>query len=96
MHLFSQYDDHERNCKPVNDMCFSLILSYAILLLIISWSHILYLTDIPRQREEYEVIYGTRRNAECHITSILRAVLFYDKLTLHFCHKIKQSYPTQT
>ena len=23
-----------------------------------------YLTDIPRQREEYEVIYGTRRNAE--------------------------------
>ena len=30
-----------------------------------------YLTDIPRQREEYEVIYGTRRNAECHITSIL-------------------------
>ena len=22
-----------------------------------------YLTDIPRQREEYEVIYGTRRNA---------------------------------
>ena len=50
-----------------------------------------FLTDIPRQREEYEVIYGTRRNAECHITSILRA-----GVTLHFCHKIKQSYPSQT
>ena len=36
-----------------------------------------YLTDIPRQREEYEVIYGTRRNAECHITSILRAEVEY-------------------
>ena len=39
-----------------------------------------YLTDIPRQREEYEVIYGTRQNAECHITSVLRAgveCLFY-------------------
>ena len=39
-----------------------------------------YLTDLPRQREEYEVIYDTRRNAECHITSILRAgeeYLFY-------------------
>ena len=36
-----------------------------------------YLTDIPRQREEYEVIYGTRRNAECHITSILRAGVEY-------------------
>ena len=36
MHLFSQYDDHERNYKPVSDMCFSLILSKAILLLIIS------------------------------------------------------------
>ena len=23
--LFSQYDDHERNYKPENDMCFSLI-----------------------------------------------------------------------
>ena len=37
----------------------------------------IYLTDIPRQREEYEVIYGTRRNAECHITSILRAGVEY-------------------
>ena len=37
----------------------------------------LHLTDIPRQREEYEVIYGTRRNAECHITSILRAGVEY-------------------
>ena len=36
-----------------------------------------YLTDIPRQREEYEVIYGTRRNAECHITSILQAGVEY-------------------
>ena len=36
-----------------------------------------YLTDIPRQREEYEEIYGTRRNAECHITSILRAGVEY-------------------
>ena len=36
-----------------------------------------YLTDIPRQREEYEVIYGTRRNAECHIISILRAGVEY-------------------
>ena len=27
MRLFSQYDDHERNYKPVNDICFSLILS---------------------------------------------------------------------
>ena len=27
MHLFSQYDYHEQNYKPVNDMCFSLILS---------------------------------------------------------------------
>ena len=36
-----------------------------------------YLTDIPRQREEYEVIYGTRQNAECHITSILRAGVEY-------------------
>ena len=36
-----------------------------------------YLTDIPRQREEYEVIYGMRRNAECHITSILRAGVEY-------------------
>ena len=36
-----------------------------------------YLTDIPLQREEYEVIYGTRRNASCHITSILRAVVEY-------------------
>ena len=35
------------------------------------------LTDIPRQREEYEAIYGTRRNAECHITSILRAGVEY-------------------
>ena len=25
MRLFSQYDDHERNYKPVNDICFSLI-----------------------------------------------------------------------
>ena len=39
--------------------------------------YITYLTDIPRQREEYEVIYGTRRNAECHITSILRAGVEY-------------------
>ena len=29
-----------------------------------------YLIDIPRQQERYEVIYGTRRNAE-DITSIL-------------------------
>ena len=38
-----------------------------------------YLTDIPRQREEYEVIYGTsaRRNAKCHIISILRAGVEY-------------------
>ena len=36
-----------------------------------------YLTDIPRQREEHEVIYGTRRNAECHITSILQAEVEY-------------------
>ena len=36
-----------------------------------------YLTDIPRQREEYEVIYGTRRNASCHITSILRVRVEY-------------------
>ena len=34
-------------------------------------------TDIPRQREEYEVIYGMRRNAHCHITSILRAGVEY-------------------
>ena len=27
MHLFSQYEDHERNYKPVSDMRFSLILS---------------------------------------------------------------------
>ena len=27
IYLFSQYDDHERNYKPVSDMCFSLILS---------------------------------------------------------------------
>ena len=33
--------------------------------------------DIPRQREEYEVIYGTTWNAECHITSILRAGVEY-------------------
>ena len=38
---------------------------------------VLHLTDIPRQREEYEVIYGTRRNAECHIISILRAGVEY-------------------
>ena len=31
-----------------------------------------YLTDIPRQREEYEMIYGTKRNA-----SILRAGMEY-------------------
>ena len=37
MGLFSQYDNHKRNYKPVNDMCFSLILSQVILLLIISW-----------------------------------------------------------
>ena len=37
----------------------------------------IHLTDIPRQREEYEVIYCTRRNAECHITSILRAGVEY-------------------
>ena len=36
-----------------------------------------YLTDIQRQREEYEVIYGMRGNAECHITSILRAGVEY-------------------
>ena len=36
-----------------------------------------YLTDIPQQREKYKVIYGTRRNAECHITSILRAAVEY-------------------
>ena len=36
-----------------------------------------YLTDSPRQREEYEVIYGTRQNAERHITSILRAGVEY-------------------
>ena len=36
-----------------------------------------HLAHIPRQREEYEVIYGTRRNAECHITSILRAGVEY-------------------
>ena len=42
---------------------------------------------IPRQREEYEVIYGTRRNAECHITSILRAgveSLFYLMTNPHY------------
>ena len=27
MHLFSQYNDHERNYKPVSDMWFLLILS---------------------------------------------------------------------
>ena len=37
----------------------------------------LYLTDIPRQREEYEVIYGMRQNTEWHITSILRAGVEY-------------------
>ena len=42
------------------------------------------LTDIPLQQEEYEVIYE------------VISVLCYDKLALHFCHKIKQSYPTQT
>ena len=37
LHLFSQYDEHERNYKPVNDLCFSqLILSKAMVLLIIS------------------------------------------------------------
>ena len=36
-----------------------------------------YLTDIPRQREKYEVIYGTIQNAECHITSILQAGVEY-------------------
>ena len=36
-----------------------------------------YLTDIPRQREEYEVTYSTRQNAECHIASILRAGVEY-------------------
>ena len=36
-----------------------------------------YLTDIPRQQEEYEVIYGTRWNAECHIISILRTGVEY-------------------
>ena len=55
-----------------------------------------YLTDIPRQREEYEVIF---RRVPYHFYSSSWSgisVLFYDKLTLHFCHKIKQSYPTQT
>ena len=37
----------------------------------------IHLTDIPQQREEYEVIYAMRRNAECHITSILRAGVEY-------------------
>ena len=30
MHLVSQYDDHERNYKPVSDKCFSLILSLVL------------------------------------------------------------------
>ena len=34
MHLFSQYNDHEQNYKPVSGMCFSFILSQAILLLV--------------------------------------------------------------
>ena len=43
--------------------------------------------DIPRQQEEYEVIYGTTWNAECHITSILRAgveYLFYLMTNPHY------------
>ena len=62
-----------------------------------------YLTDIPRQQEEYEVIYGTRRSASCHITSILQAgveYLFYfmtNSRYLFVSNKTnKQSYPTQT
>ena len=51
----------------------------------------IYLTDIPRQREEYEVPYHFYSSSWSGIS-----VLFYDKLTLHFCHKIKQSYPNPT
>ena len=32
---------------------------------------------MPQQQEEYEVIYGTRQNAKCHINSILRAEVEY-------------------
>ena len=48
-----------------------------------------YLTDIPRQREEYEV-----RRVPYHFYSSSWSgisVSFYDKLTLPFCHLIKQT-----
>ena len=59
---------------------YCIVLYCIVLYCIVLYCIVLYLTDILRQREEYEVIYGTRRNAECHITSVLRAgeeYLFY-------------------
>ena len=50
-----------------------------------------YLTDIPRQREEYGMPYHFYFSSWSGIS-----VLFYDKLTLHFCHKMKQSFPNPT
>ena len=64
---------------------------YCIFTLNVSHRRSKHLTDIPRQREEYEVPYHFYSSSWSGIS-----VLFYDKLTLHFCHKINQSYPTQT
>ena len=63
-------------------LCY-IVLYYVMLIFYV----MLYLTDIPRLREEYEVIYGTRRNVECHFTSILRAgveYLFYFMTNSHY------------
>ena len=51
------------------------------------YHNLIYLTDIPRQREEYEVMYGTRRNASCHNISLL-----FFKLEWTICFIIRQIY----
>ena len=72
--MFIQFNiDHRLILQSMPNLLLTKLRFHLISLRLMS----VYLTDIPRQREEYEVIYGTRRNAECHITSILRAGVEY-------------------
>ena len=74
MRLFSQYDNHEQNYKLLNDMCFSLILSNAILLLIISWTK--QLTEIAFHLQsgilEEQVLFN---NIHCPLSSAVVLVI---------------------
>ena len=48
-HLFSQYDDHERNYKPVSDRCLSLILDYGLKMVDVEIVPIIYKIGYPTE-----------------------------------------------